>query len=72
MWLRAAALGAVIALVAIAGLHWPLEREALNGLALFLAFTACVYRAPYWHRKQTAARRYLKSDLPARHLPARG
>lgn len=40
---RAAALGAILAVCAIAGLHWPLESEALNGLALFLAFTGCVY-----------------------------
>lgn len=40
---RAAALGAVLAVFALAGVHWPLESEALNGLALFLAFTACVY-----------------------------
>lgn len=40
---RAALLGAVLAAAAIAGLHWPLEGEALNGLALFLALTACVY-----------------------------
>ena len=40
---RAAALGAILAVFAIFGLHWPLESEALNGLALFLALTACVY-----------------------------
>jgi hypothetical protein len=43
MLIRAAALGAILAVCAIAGLHWPLESEALNGLALFLALTACVY-----------------------------
>ena len=43
MVIRAAALGAVLAVFAIFGLHWPLESETLNGLALFLAFTACVY-----------------------------
>lgn len=40
---RGAALGAILAVVAITGLHWPLRSEALNGLALFLALTACVY-----------------------------
>ena len=40
---RAATLGALLAVFAIVGLHWPLENEALTGLALFLAFTACVY-----------------------------
>ena len=43
MFSRAAALGALLAVCALAGLHWPLESEALNGLALFLAFTGCVY-----------------------------
>lgn len=43
MWLRASALGAIMALLAIIALHWPLENEALTGLALFLALTACVY-----------------------------
>lgn len=40
---RAAALGVVLALAAALGLHWPLRSSALNGLALFLALTACVY-----------------------------
>jgi hypothetical protein len=40
---RAAGLGVLLAVFAIVGLHWPLESEALNGLALFLAFTGCVY-----------------------------
>ncbi len=40
---RGAALGAILAGVAIFGIHWPLESEALNGLALFLALTACTY-----------------------------
>jgi len=43
MLTRAAALGALLAVVAMAGLHWPFHNEALNGLALFLAFTGCVY-----------------------------
>ena len=43
MFLRASVLGLVLAVCAIAGLHWPLRNEVLNGLALFLAFTACVY-----------------------------
>ncbi len=43
MLARGAALGAILAVVAMFGLRWPLESEALNGLALFLAFTACVY-----------------------------
>lgn len=43
MLVRGAALGFVLAAVAMFGLHWPLESEALNGLALFLAFTGCVY-----------------------------
>jgi len=43
MFLRASVLGVILGACAIAGLHWPLESEALNGLALFLAFTACVY-----------------------------
>ena len=43
MFVRASVLGVILALSAIIGLHWPLRDEALNGLALFLAFTACVY-----------------------------
>ena len=43
MFSRAAALGALLAACAIVGLHWPLKNQALNGLALFLAFTGCVY-----------------------------
>ena len=43
MLIRALALGVVLAVFAIFGLHWPLAEEALNGLALFLALTACVY-----------------------------
>ena len=43
MFLRASVLGLVLAVCAIAGLHWPLRNEVLNRLALFLAFTACVY-----------------------------
>ena len=43
MFVRATTLGVLLAVCAIVGLHWPLESEALNGLALFLAFTGCVY-----------------------------
>jgi len=43
MLARGAAFGAILVGAAIVGLHWPLESEALNGLALFLALTACVY-----------------------------
>lgn len=61
MWLRAAVLGAVMGVVVIAGLHWPLENEALNGLALFLAFTACVY--PGALLAQRASRRTAASEI---------
>lgn len=40
---RMAVLGVVLAAAAAIGLHWPLRSAALNGLALFLALTACVY-----------------------------
>lgn len=43
MLVRGSALGFVLALAAMFGLHWPLQSEALNGLALFLALTAFVY-----------------------------
>jgi len=43
MLARGAALGAILSVVAMFGLHWPLQSEALNGLALFLALTACIY-----------------------------
>ncbi len=33
----------MLAVAAAIGLHWPLRSSALNGLALFLALTACVY-----------------------------
>jgi hypothetical protein len=40
---RGALLGLCGAIVAVAGLHWPLENQSRRGLALFLALTACVY-----------------------------
>ena len=40
---RVAMLGVLLAAAAAIGLHWPLRSSALNGLALFLALTACVY-----------------------------
>jgi len=58
---RAAALGAILAVFAIFGLHWPLEDEALNGLALFLAFTACVY--PGALLAQQAGRRVAAAEI---------
>ena len=58
---RAAALGAVLAVSAILGLHWPLESEALNGLALFLAFTGCVYPGALLAQRST--RRVAVSEI---------
>lgn len=63
MGMRAAVFGAVIAVVAIAVLHWPFENQVLNGLALFLAFTACVY--PGALLAQQSSRRTVVSEIGA-------